>query len=82
MAGNVPTVSFISAWTKFTTTHSDELIVELSRSINVSLSIIKIVLHFVLIQGADKSVYKYFGLNTLVLLYIMFVTCNFAIGAL
>ena len=56
MAGNVPTVSFISAWTKFTTTHSDELIVELSRSINVSLLIIIIVLHFVLIQGQYDQV--------------------------
>jgi hypothetical protein len=37
MAGNTPTICFMTAWTKFTATHSDEMVVELSRSINVSL---------------------------------------------
>ena len=37
MSRTIPTVSFISAWTKFKTSHSDEAIVELSRSINVSV---------------------------------------------
>ena len=36
MAGSIPTVSFLAAWTKFRTNPSDDIIVELSRSINVS----------------------------------------------
>ncbi|KAL5255611.1 hypothetical protein ACHWQZ_G010996 [Mnemiopsis leidyi] len=39
MAGSIPTVSFLAAWTKFRTNPSDDIIVELSRSINEILAV-------------------------------------------